>query len=108
MIIQPMTFLPIPNVLVALLIGIANETFIQVLVSSLGWGFVWIIYSFVNNSVWIEDFIQKAIVTKNWSYRRSKFMAFVAEYFSITLMTVLPFSSLIFVFKISLQYFMGY
>ena len=56
----------------------------------------------------IEDFIQKAIVTKNWSYRRSKFMAFVAEYFSITLMTVLPFSSLIFVIKISLQYFMGY
>ena len=107
MIIKGMTSLPIPNVLVSLLIGIANETFVQVLVSSLGWGFVWIVYSYISNSVWIEDFIQKAIVTKSWSYQKSKLMAFVVEYFSITLMTVLPLSSLIFVIKISLQYFMN-
>ena len=107
MIILNMTSLPIPNVLVSLLIGITNETFVQVLVSSVGWGFVWIIYSYVSNSVWIEDFIQKATVTKSWSYRKSKLMAFVVEYFSITLMTVLPLSSLIFVIKISLQYFMN-
>ena len=107
MIIKGMTSLPIPNVLVSLLIGIANETFVQVLVSSLGWGFVWIVYSYISNSVWIEDFIQKAIVTKSWSYRKSKLMAFVVEYFSITLMTVLPLSSLIFVIKISFQYFMN-
>ena len=102
-----MILLKIPNVLVSILIGIANETFIQILFSSLGWGFVWIVYSLISNSIWIEDFIQKAILIKGWSYQKSKFMAFVVEYFSITLTTVLPLSSLVFAIKISVQYFMN-
>ena len=95
-----MTLFPIPNVLISILIGIANETFIQVLVSSLSLGLVWIIYSYIFNSIWIEDFIQKAVSVKGWSYRKSNFIAFLSEYYSIALMTVLPLSSLVFFVKV--------
>ena len=95
-----MTLFPIPNVLISVLIGITTETFIQVLVSSLGWGLIWIIYSAISKLIWIEDFIQKAISVKGWSYRKSKFIAFLSEYYSIALMTVLPLSSLVFFVKV--------
>ena len=84
-----------PNVLISILIGIANETFFQVVFSSLSWGFVWIAYSIIIKSVWIEENINKGMSIKGWSYKKSKLLALLIEYFSVAIMTVLPLSLVI-------------
>ena len=88
-----------PNVIVAILIGLANETYIQIFFSSLSWGIIWIIYSLMTNSIWIENNTQRGITNKEWSYKKARLVALLIEYVSTSLMTVLPISSLILFIK---------
>ena len=88
-----------PNVIVAILIGLANETYFQIFFSSLSWGIIWIIYSLMTNSIWIENNIQRGITNKEWSYKKARLVALLIGYVSISLMTVVPISALILFIK---------
>ena len=84
-----------PNVLAGGVIGIGNTSWTTVIGSALGWGVVWLVWSWIRKSPWLVEQIHKGMVIKNWSESRAIITALQIEYVT-SVLTALPIASVVF------------
>ena len=73
-----------PNVIAGILIGIANTPYIAVLVTSAGWGIIFLVYSILRRSPWITASVYKGRAHKGWGTTRAWSMALLIEFATAT------------------------
>ena len=88
-----------PNVVAGLLIGIANPSWISVVGSSAVWGVVWIVWSIIRKSPWIQASVQKGMMRMEWGLTRSWITALSIEYVT-SVLTVLPIGCVVYLIKV--------
>lgn len=87
-----------PNVIAGLLTGIGNDTWTAVIGVSFVWGFVWIVWSIVRNSPWIQANVQRGMIDRDWSKFRAYATALSIEYVTAVI-TVIPIGCVAFLIK---------
>jgi hypothetical protein len=87
-----------PNLIAGVLTGNGNDTWAAVIGVSFIWWIIWIVWSIVIHSPWVQASVQRGMMDKDWGKARAYATALSVEYLT-AVFAVLPVGCVTFLIK---------